>query len=250
MYIQFLTTAKRGFRIGGSSSNSDYDYHNSFGLGSDYDYEDTAQSENSANAATANTATANTATANTAVTTNNAEKANTVGTTDDASTANGNGQANTAEGTNTAATTSTSETNTIPETTNPEESTNTEEVSTTAAAAGKDGATGATNTPSTLFPEVRPSGLIIEYLSKPNVCERTAEKGNILTMHYTGILQADGTKFDSSVTKNQPHKFQLGVGQVCGIEANLSRSHFNADICELKTWENQYKYVSGDQRMG
>ena len=225
-----MTTAKRGFRIGGSSSNSDYDYHNSFGLGSDYDYEDTAQSGNSANAATANTATANTA-----VTTNNAEKANTAGKTDDG---NGNGQANTAEGTNTAATTSTSETNTTPEATNPEESTNTEETSTTAGAAGKDGATGATNTPSTLFPEVRPSGLIIEYLSKPNVCERTAEKGNILTMHYTGILQADGTKFDSSVTKNQPHKFQLGVGQVCGIEANLSKSHFNAYICEFKTWEN------------
>ena len=245
MYIQFLTTAKRRFdpskgaRIGGSSSNSDYDY--SFGLGADYDYEDNTQSENSANTAGI---TNNEETANNAETVNNAE------TTNDANAANGNGQANTAEGTNNAATTSTSGTNTTPEATNPEESTNTEETSTTAGAAGKDGAAGATNTPSTLFPEVRPSGLIIEYLSKPNVCERTAEKGNILTMHYTGILQADGTKFDSSVTKNQPHKFQLGVGQVCGIEDNLSKSHFNAYLCEFKTWENQCKYVSGDQRMG
>ena len=217
MYIQFLTTAKRRFdpskaaaaagRIGGSSSNSDYDYHNSFGLGADYDYEDITQSGNPAN---------------TAGTTNNAEAANNAEITNDANAANGNGQANIAEGTNNAATTSTSETNTTPEATNTEESTNPEEISTTAGAAGKDGAAGATNTPSTLFPEVRPSGLIIEYLSRPNVCEKTAEKGNILTMHYTGILQADGTKFDSSVTRNQPHKFQLGVGQVCGIEANMS----------------------------
>ena len=198
MYFQFLTTAKRRFdpskatgRIGGSSSNSvDYQYHNSFGLGADYDYEDTTQEGNSANAVTANTAGI----------TNNGETANNAGTTTNANTANGNGQSNTAEGTNNAASTSTSDTstsdtNTATETTNPVESTNTEEVSTTAGATGKDGAAGATNTPSTLFPEVRPSGLIIEYLSRPNVCEKTAEKGNILTMHYTGILQSDGTKF-------------------------------------------------------
>jgi len=62
--------------------------------------------------------------------------------------------------------------------------------------------------------EIRPSGLKIEHVSRPDACEKTAENGNQLTMHYTGTLQADGTKFDSSVDRNEPFKFQLGVGQV------------------------------------
>ena len=65
------------------------------------------------------------------------------------------------------------------------------------------------------FPaEIRPSGLKIEHVSRPEACEKTAENGNQLTMHYTGTLQSDGTKFDSSVDRNEPFKFQLGVGQV------------------------------------
>jgi len=62
--------------------------------------------------------------------------------------------------------------------------------------------------------EIRPNGLKIEHVSRPDACEKTAENGNQLTMHYTGTLEADGTKFDSSVDRNEPFKFQLGVGQV------------------------------------
>jgi hypothetical protein len=41
----------------------------------------------------------------------------------------------------------------------------------------------------------------------------TAASGNKLTMNYTGWLD-NGTKFDSSVDRNQPFPFTLGAGQV------------------------------------
>jgi len=62
-------------------------------------------------------------------------------------------------------------------------------------------------------PEVRPSGLKVVYTLVPETCEKKAMNGQMLTMHYTGTLE-DGTKFDSSVDRNEPFKFQIGVGQV------------------------------------
>jgi hypothetical protein len=64
-------------------------------------------------------------------------------------------------------------------------------------------------------PEVRPSGLKVETLSKPDDCDesKAARQGQILTMHYTGTLE-DGHKFDSSRDRPEPFKFTLGVGQV------------------------------------
>merc|ERR1711963_686213 len=62
-------------------------------------------------------------------------------------------------------------------------------------------------------PELKDSGLKVEYISKPDTCDRVARNGDMLSMHYVGTLES-GAKFDSSYDRSEPFKFQIGVGQV------------------------------------
>ncbi|KAF8069595.1 FKBP15 [Scenedesmus sp. PABB004] len=48
---------------------------------------------------------------------------------------------------------------------------------------------------------------------KPKSCPRKAKPGDTVHVHYTGKL-TDGTKFDSSLDRNDPIVFELGAGRV------------------------------------
>ncbi|MDH5258535.1 MAG: FKBP-type peptidyl-prolyl cis-trans isomerase [Gammaproteobacteria bacterium] len=55
------------------------------------------------------------------------------------------------------------------------------------------------------------SGLKYEELEEGTGAEATA--GNKVTVHYTGWLE-NGSKFDSSLDRNDPFQFSLGAGMV------------------------------------
>lgn len=62
-----------------------------------------------------------------------------------------------------------------------------------------------------------PSGLQYEILTQAPDNAQEAKKGDFVTVHYTGWLDNNGElgkKFDSSVDRNQPFQFHLGLGQV------------------------------------
>jgi len=67
-----------------------------------------------------------------------------------------------------------------------------------------------------------PGDLKMQVTHSPGRCGKIARAGDQLTMHYTGKLSS-GRKFDSSVDRNKPFQFTLGVGQViAGWDEGLS----------------------------
>ncbi|KAN0062666.1 Peptidyl-prolyl cis-trans isomerase fpr2 [Thecaphora frezii] len=58
-----------------------------------------------------------------------------------------------------------------------------------------------------------PTELQIGVTHRPAECHLKSKIGDPLKMHYTGKLW-DGTKFDSSLDRDQPFEFVLGTGQV------------------------------------
>ena len=56
----------------------------------------------------------------------------------------------------------------------------------------------------------------IEVVEKPSeeTCERKSKEGDLLSMHYTGRLEKDGSVFDSSHNRGQTFDFTLGRGMV------------------------------------
>jgi FKBP-type peptidyl-prolyl cis-trans isomerase FkpA len=63
-------------------------------------------------------------------------------------------------------------------------------------------------------PEVTtPSGLGYTVLQKGEEGGRVAQKGDYVSVHYTGWL-TNGKKFDSSLDRNSPFGFDLGAGMV------------------------------------
>lgn len=67
-------------------------------------------------------------------------------------------------------------------------------------------------TPMTQTQEITtPSGL--KYADLVVGSGSSPKRGQTVVVHYTGTL-TDGTKFDSSLDRNQPFKFKIGMGQV------------------------------------
>ena len=77
----------------------------------------------------------------------------------------------------------------------------------------------------------QPGELQTDTVYSPGRCGRVARRGDKLTMHYTGKLST-GTKFDSSVDRNKPFEFTLGVGQVRKY-SDVYLISFNFRLCKI-----------------
>ena len=70
------------------------------------------------------------------------------------------------------------------------------------------------NTVEEKWPDAITTASGLKYVvTKEGEGDKTPAKGGTITAHYTGTL-LDGTKFDSSVDRNEPFVTAIGIGQV------------------------------------
>jgi FKBP-type peptidyl-prolyl cis-trans isomerase len=95
-----------------------------------------------------------------------------------------------------------------------------------------------------------PSGLGYETTQTAPANARAAQKGNKVTVHYTGYLNVNGQKgkvFDSSVTRGPKFSFMLGAGQVIkGWDEGIQ----NMRIGEKRTLYIPANLAYGNRAMG
>lgn len=70
-----------------------------------------------------------------------------------------------------------------------------------------------------------PDCVTVETL-RPGNGKAFPQRGDILTMHYTGTLKATGIKFDSSRDRGTPFNFPIGMGRVIAGELQHARPSF------------------------
>ena len=69
-------------------------------------------------------------------------------------------------------------------------------------------------------------GLVVKTIKEAKSCEKAAENGDRLRVHYVGRLEnEDGKIFDESRSRGQTYDFTLGVGQV------IAMSDIPATLC-------------------
>mmetsp|Transcript_7716 Transcript_7716/g.11034 ORF Transcript_7716/g.11034 Transcript_7716/m.11034 type:complete len:130 (-) Transcript_7716:165-554(-) len=61
--------------------------------------------------------------------------------------------------------------------------------------------------------DLRRMGVTVDTI-KPGDGTNYPRQGQRLTMHYTGTLKSNGSKFDSSHDRGRPFQFVIGIGQV------------------------------------
>jgi peptidylprolyl isomerase len=70
------------------------------------------------------------------------------------------------------------------------------------------------------------SALALRYIDIKSGDGAEAQPGQFYTVHYTGWLASDGTKFDSSLDRNEPITFQQGVhGVIPGWDYGFAGMH-------------------------
>jgi len=78
-------------------------------------------------------------------------------------------------------------------------------------------------------------------------CDRKTKKGDKISVHYKGTLQADGSEFDQSYKRGSPLDFVVGKGSVIkGWDDNL----LGMCIGEKRTLTIPPEFGYGDRAMG